>query len=305
MARALEDGLEQHVDPSRLRYVKPEIVWLRDHPELNERWVQERIAEDPSLLGLGELILKDKERIQPRAGRLDLLLQDADLNRRYEVEIQLGKTDEAHIIRTIEYWEIERKRYPQYEHTAVIVAEDITSRFLNVIALFNGFIPLIAIQLRAYRLGDQISLVFTTVLDQIRLGLADEDEEVQETTDRAYWERRGSKATVQMADELLEILREWEPALTLKYNKFYIGLAKHGQPSNFVVFRPKKQWLRLEARLDRSDELQARIEEEGLDVMDYDARSGTYRIRLSRGDLKKHETFVRELLRRAYEDTAS
>ena len=50
---------------------------------------------------------------------------------------QLGKTDESHIIRTIEYWDIERKRYPQYDHTAVIVAEEITSRFLNVIGLFK------------------------------------------------------------------------------------------------------------------------------------------------------------------------
>ncbi len=33
-----------------------------------------------------------------------------------------------------------------YDHTAVIVAEDITSRFLNVISLFNGTIPIIAIQ---------------------------------------------------------------------------------------------------------------------------------------------------------------
>ena len=30
--------------------------------------------------------------------------------------------DESHIIRTIEYWDIERRRYPQYEHVAVIVA---------------------------------------------------------------------------------------------------------------------------------------------------------------------------------------
>ncbi len=40
-----------------------------------------------------------------KAGRLDLLLQDAN-QRRYEVEIQLGATDESHIIRTIEYWDI-------------------------------------------------------------------------------------------------------------------------------------------------------------------------------------------------------
>jgi hypothetical protein len=57
---------------------------------------------------------------------LDLLFQDVESTRRYEVEIQLGSTDEAHIIRTIEYWDVERKRYPQYDHTAVIIAEDIT-----------------------------------------------------------------------------------------------------------------------------------------------------------------------------------
>ena len=96
-----------------LNYVKPERLWLKEHPELNERWLQDRIAADPALLGLGELVLKDRERPQPRAGRLDLLLQDPDSNQRYEVKLQLGSTDEAHIIRTIEYWDIERKRYPQ------------------------------------------------------------------------------------------------------------------------------------------------------------------------------------------------
>jgi hypothetical protein len=98
-----------------LKYEKLSKLSIRSHTELSERWVQERIAEDPSILGLGDVILKDKERIQSGAGRLDLLLQEADANRRYEVEIQLGRTDESHIIRTIEYWDIERKRYPQYE----------------------------------------------------------------------------------------------------------------------------------------------------------------------------------------------
>src|SRR5713226_4844813 len=86
-----------------MKYAKPQRIILKDHAEFNERWVQERIAEDPSLLGLGDLILKDKERIQPHAGRLDLLCQDAEASKRYEIEIQLGRTDEAHIIRTIEY----------------------------------------------------------------------------------------------------------------------------------------------------------------------------------------------------------
>jgi hypothetical protein len=145
-----------------MNFTKAERISLKLHPELNEKWVQELIAADPSILGMGELLLRDKERIQPRAGRLDLLLEEADpdMERRYEVEIQLGPTDEAHIIRTIEYWDIERKRYPQYDHCAVLVAEDITSRFLNVISMFNGTIPLIALQMQALRVGTHTTFDF-------------------------------------------------------------------------------------------------------------------------------------------------
>ena len=140
-------------------FTRAERISLKLHPTLNEQWVQSLIAADPAILGLGDLAVRDKERIQPRAGRLDLLLQDVQAKRRYEVEIQLGPTDETHIIRTIEYWDIERKRYPQYEHCAVLVAEDITSRFLNVVALFNGTIPLIALQMHALKVGEHMTLI--------------------------------------------------------------------------------------------------------------------------------------------------
>jgi hypothetical protein len=284
-----------------MEYVKPERIWLRDHAKLNERWIQQRIAEDPSILGLGDLVLKDRERLQPRAGRLDLLLQDPETNRRYEVEVQLGRTDESHIIRTIEYWDIERKRYPQYDHCAVIVAEDITSRFLNVVSLFGGFIPLIAIQMSALQIGEQVALLFTKVLDELPLGLVDEDEEVQETADRAYWESRATKATVAMADELLEIIRTFDSGLDMKYNKFYIGLTKgDDRPNNFAIFRPRKSSMRLEFRLDPSDELEQQLEEAGLDVMEYNRRTRRYRLRLTESDFEEHRGLITDLLKLAY-----
>jgi len=286
------------------KYIKPEKVTLKNHPELNEKWVQKIIGEDPSILGLGDVILKDRERIQPRAGRLDLLLQDSDSTRRYEVEIQLGKTDESHIIRTIEYWDIERKRYPQYEHCAVLVAEDITSRFLNVISLFNGFIPLIGIQMNALKMGDSISLIFTTVLDQMTLGLVDEEEEVAEVTDRSYWEKRGTKATVSLVDNLFEIIQSFDPSFELKYNKFYIGLAKEGQPNNFVVFRPKKKFVRIDLRIPKEQETENRIEEAGLDLMEY-SRSGRTRIKLTKKEIKEQHEFLTELIKMAYNKGAS
>ena len=55
----------------------------------------------------------------------------------------------SHIVRCIECWDIERRRSPAYDHVTVLVAEDITSRFLNVMSLLAGRIPLVAIQLNA------------------------------------------------------------------------------------------------------------------------------------------------------------
>jgi len=51
-----------------INYKKPEHIQLKGHSLLTEKWLQDRIADDPSLLGFGDLVLKDKERLHPRAG---------------------------------------------------------------------------------------------------------------------------------------------------------------------------------------------------------------------------------------------
>ena len=287
-------------------YVPHELISLKNHPELSEKWVQDLIANDPSVLGLGDLVMRDQERIQPRAGRLDLLLQDPETKRRYEVELQLGSTDEAHIIRTIEYWDIERKRYPQYDHCAVLIAEDITSRFLNVVSLFNGTIPLVAIQMQALKVGGNMTVVFTTVMDELSRGYIDEDEDAESApTDRAYWEQRGSKTTLGFVDQLLLLIKELDSSLELKYNKFYVGLSRNGQPYNFVTFRPKKNHLNFQLKLPRSDELDSKIEDAGLETLEYNKNSGIYRLRLTKGDIKSKEAILKDFARAAYERKSS
>lgn len=259
-------------------YTRPKRISLKNHPVYSENWVQDIIADDPSILGLGDLVLRDRERIQNRAGRLDLLLQDTETYKRYEVELQLGATDETHIIRSIEYWDIERKRYPQYEHCAVMVAEDVTSRFLNVVSLFNGALPIIAIQMHAYEVGDRITLVFTKVLDELQRGLVDEDA-ISAPTDRAYWENeKGTPKTVALMDRMFELVKEGDPASELEYNKFYVGLIKEGRANNYVAFRPKKSFVLFEPKLPRSDEVDALLEDAGIETLEYAARWGNYRI---------------------------
>lgn len=242
-------------------------VNLKNHPDYNEKWLQHQIAEDPSILGLGNLSLRAKEKVQSSGGRLDLLLEDpdADTPKRYECELQLGATDESHIIRTIEYWDLERKRYPQYDHTAVLVAEDVTSRFLNVIHLFNGHIPLIVLKMVAYEVQGEIALTFTKILDEVQLGIPDEDDNI-EPTNRAYWEKRSSKPMLSLADELFNLIKEAEPLVEMNYNKHYIGLMRNKVAANFCSFKPKKAFVYMIFKQIPDDSLIQQLEDAGLDV---------------------------------------
>ena len=282
-----------------LKYIKPERVTMKNNPEFNEKWVQDKIAEDPTILGLGDVYLKDRERKQPKAGRLDLLLQELDTDSRYEVEIQLGETDESHIIRCIEYWDIERKRYPQYEHTAVLVAEKVNSRFLNVANLFNGFIPLIAVQMNAFQVGDQIGLFFTTVMDKISLGLIDDEEETAAVVDRSYWEKRVSPEAVQSVDKMLLLIKDFEPDADLNYNLSYIGLTVKGQTNNFATFTPRKSGTRVRIRINKTDQTDLLFENAGINIIGY-KRNG-YRIILPVDESNKHDVLLTQLFKDAYQ----
>ena len=285
------------------QFTKLKIASLKTHPAYNEAWLQQVIAEDPTVLGLGPLSVKDRARTHRGAGRLDMLLQDEDGTGRYEVEIQLGASDESHIIRTIEYWDRERRVYPQYEHTAVLIAEDITSRFLNVIGLFNGHIPIMALQLSAIETSEGMGLVFTRVLDTVRLGLVDDDEAVSETTDRNYWENmKASHGTVQIADKVLELCRAFAPSLTPSYKKNYIGFRLNNQAFNFAVCKPRVHSMWLEIALPQSEELDSEIEATGLELLTYNRHFSKYRISLKASDFPKHQAYLTSLLKRAFDN---
>ena len=40
-----------------MELIKLEKMFIKKHPEIDERWVQDIIAEDPSILGLGRVWL--------------------------------------------------------------------------------------------------------------------------------------------------------------------------------------------------------------------------------------------------------
>ena len=290
---------------NNVQYAKGNRVWLKDHQEFDEAWLRDVIANDPSILGLGDLVLKETERMQPKAGRLDILLQDSEIDKRYEVEIMLGRVDESHIIRCIEYWDIERKRFPNYDHCAVLVAEEITSRFLNVISLFNGVIPMIALQLTAIQIDNKILLNFAKVLDEVSLGTGEDEEGLseREITDRAYWEGRGSPVSMRLVDECLEIIKEINPDLSFNYNKYYIGLAQKNRPNNFVIFRAKKKFLRVEIRMADLDALKEKFNNTEIEVLGVDKRWGRLRFTLDKGEVEQNKPFLKDLFAAAFRES--
>ena len=280
--------------------MKLQSISIEASDKLSERWVQEQIADDPTILGLGDLVKLDRERLQSNAGRLDLLLQDPESLKRYEVEIQLGATDESHVIRTVEYWDLERKRYPQYDHAAVIIAEDITGRFLNVIQLFNGQIPLIALKMTAYQIGEEFALTFVKVLDELTFGLVDEDEPLAQPTDRSFWEEKlGSNKTLDLADQLLRLVNDVEKHANLKYNRHYIGLEVGGAPFNFVKFKPTKAVVTMMIKLPEETESAERLEGAGFDRFDYDIRRKEYRVWIEAEPDDAQRDVLRSLIQQA------
>lgn len=108
-----------------------------------------------------------------------------------------------------------------------------------------------------------------------------------------------------IVDDVLEIAKQFDPKLELKYNKPYIGLERDGAAFNFVLFRPKKSTVTIEISLPQTDDINAKIEQAGLDTLGYNARFGRYKLRLQANDVKNKAEVLRELMRLAYDRRAA
>jgi hypothetical protein len=201
----------------------------------DEIWLQDQIYENPACLGLGDLEALMRERRQSSGGRLDILLKDPADDTMYEVEVMLGETDETHIIRTIEYWDIEKRHWPQRQHYAVLVAEHINRRFFNVIHLLSNSIPIIAIQVTLLENNGKKSLLFTKVLDTYEE--IDDGSSIDDTKyDEGFWLNK-SKWTLETAKTLLEVAGEIFTDPTLHCVKNYIAINVSG--NNYLWLRKR------------------------------------------------------------------
>ena len=153
-------------------FVKARRLRLTSDPALNDDWLRERIVDDPSLLGLGDLQLVGDGRV--RDGRVELLLHDPRTKLRFTVLVRTGAAEEVDLVRALEHWTVERGRCPECEHFPVVVAEHFPARFLTAADTLGATIPLSAIQVSALGVAEFISLHFSLVLDRLPDGVRHE-----------------------------------------------------------------------------------------------------------------------------------
>lgn len=268
---------------------------------LDEKWLQMQLAQDTTLLGLGELELLKKEKSQPTGGRIDFLMADPDGETRYEIEVMLGAVDESHIIRTIEYWDVERQRYPNIEHRAVIVAEEITARFFNVIRLLNRAVPMIAIQLSAFRFNEEVVLQFTRVLDTYEFSAEPEEEDIAEQVDLAYWQKKASSETLAVVDAIRAMVSTAKGNTRLTYNKYHIALGTTGY--NFAWFHPRKtlahSHVDLKVGVKNRAEILKKLEQAGIEAENH--RNEAIRLHVTPKEIQENTPLIAEVVNAAEE----
>lgn len=192
----------------------------------NEEWLQSQIWENPSQLGLGDLETVTRETAVSSGGRLDILLKNSESDTMYEVEVMLGETDPSHIIRTIEYWDLTRRKWPQRQHFGVLIAEKITRRYFNVIQILSNNVPLVAIQANIIEIEDKKSLHFTKILDAYE---EPEDDllNATEQIDEAFWQIK-SISVLNSAKRIYDLTKGVYEGSKLGFNKTNITISSGG-----------------------------------------------------------------------------
>ncbi|MGB8061183.1 MAG: hypothetical protein WCF26_04760 [Candidatus Sulfotelmatobacter sp.] len=235
---------------------------------------------------------------------MDFLMADPKTKTRYEIEVMLGELDPSHIIRTIEYWDLERQldrqRGHEFEHCAVIVAEEVTARFFNVIRLLNRAVPIIAIQLSAFQIGDEVVLHFTRVLDTYESGVSSDDLKGGVSSDRSYWAGKSTPESMVVVDSIRGLIHtnKGEPRIT--YNKYHIALGTGAY--NFCWLYPRKggpPWVRIKLDAEKRQDAIGRLKNAGIEAENHDL-SEIY-VKLGTKDIQEHRELLSGIIGQAEE----
>lgn len=306
-----------------------EEISLKEHSIIKERHIQDIIADNPKILGFkGDLTPLGKEMRQKDGRRLDLLFKDKNSSKMYEVEIQLGQLDESHLSRAVGYWNVEQKKNPLCEHSAVVIAEKIGDRMLDLIKLLKEDVPIIVIKMTA---SEKEKGIICLKFERIDLNKSND------TTDDngdAIKDDKASETASKEVNKIYGFLKEIDRSMKINYTKNYIGFKKeyddqfvfielgyssvekstskqsneketkvkvYKESHSFVFIEVQKDGILLKLVLEKSHETEIEIKKRGFNPESYQRKGRAYPIKIYEKDLKDKEDPLRELLQMTYD----
>jgi len=132
------------------------------------KWVCEWILEKPSRLGLGNIEIEHHELVcSGHSGiRQEILAYLACADTYYEIEIMLEECDANHNgLRALEFSSRERLKHPDARHVAVIVSENLSSTYGQLLEALPQVLPFIGIEIRVLKLSTEY--VAATILPSV------------------------------------------------------------------------------------------------------------------------------------------
>ena len=160
----------------------------------------------------------------------------------------------------------------------------------------SGMLPaikLIASQLNALKVGDNLLLDFVQVLNQTSLRRDDVEESAGQEVDRSYWDAKVGDI-MQIVDGVLGIVNELTTQpFQLIYTKSHIGVAEPGNWRRLLFVKPKHKFAHLDINMNNFGDWISRGEEAGLPIVKKGPR---LRVTVSPRQFREQENLLKELI---------
>jgi hypothetical protein len=287
------------------KFVAAEVVSLRHDPKFDERWLEKQIVEKPVFLGLGQVTILHSQLIHKEGGRLDLLAEDKENQYRYAIELMLGRLDKSHIVRAIDYWlrETAREKRDEWQTVAVVVAEDVrNSRYFNVVKFLTEKMPMVVVEMRALRVGKNLTVACSTLLDGRDQAEEEEVEQPSAPKDRGAWLSNSSPASIEAIDQVEKLLKAIDTKVSVNWtNRNFVGLQVGNRSANFVTFAPKKKFVRVSARfLQDSEKWKNRLRKVGFHIVG-GTPGKSVRFRATKGEIASNKKLLSQMFTEGYQ----
>jgi hypothetical protein len=241
--------------------------------------------------------------------RLDLLAEDKDNQYRYAIELMLGRLDKSHIVRTVDYWLRKKTREKRDEWqtvavaVAVVVAEDVrNSRYFNVVKFLTEKMPMVVVEMRALKVGNNLTVACSTLLDGRDQAEEEEVEEPSSPKDRETWLQKSSPASIEAVDQIEKLLKAIDSKVSVNWpNRNFVGLQVGNRSANFVTFAPKKKFVRVSARfLQDSEKWKNRLQKAGFHIVG-GTPGKSVRFRATKGEIASSKKLLSQMFTEGYQ----